>query len=124
LRQTANPSTLRHHHVEQDEVEHPVLEDLERFRAAARTRHVEALLLQDGLLEVQDVLVVVDHKDPLRHRVTSAEPARGRKRIIASARSGFNERRNRGRRLGSADDEAGYWMQKFEVFDVTPSTSA
>jgi hypothetical protein len=48
----------------------------------------------------------------------------GRKRIIASARSGFNERRNRGRRLGSADDEAGYSMQKFEVFDVTPSTSA
>src|SRR5438552_9699447 len=67
---------LRHHHVEEHEVEHVVLEDLQRLRAARRSRHLEALLLPDGPLEVQDVLVVVDHKDPLGHRVPPRSRAR------------------------------------------------
>ena len=33
----------------------------ERLGSAAGADHVEPLLLEDGLLEVQDVLVVVDH---------------------------------------------------------------
>src|SRR5262249_53300247 len=83
------PVHLRHHDVEEDEIEDAVFEDLERFRSPGGAGDVEPLLLEDRLLEVQDVLVVVDHEDPLRHRVPPRSRP-GRERIIQPTRGPFN----------------------------------
>src|SRR5207247_10061236 len=58
----------------QHEVEGALAQQLEGLGPAARPRHVEALLAQDRLLEVQDVLVVVHYKDPLGHPHPPAAP--------------------------------------------------
>ena len=59
---------VRHHDVEEHEVEGLLAQEPERLLAAARGRDVKALLLEDGVLEVQDVLVVVDDQDSLGHQ--------------------------------------------------------
>src|SRR5712692_4928868 len=56
-----------HHHVEKDEVEGASGEQLQRFRASRCGGDVETLLLQDGALEVEDILVVVDYEYTFRH---------------------------------------------------------
>jgi hypothetical protein len=79
------PVHLGHHHVEQHQVERPLAEQLERLGAPAGPGHVEALLLQDGLFQVQDVLVVVDHQDFLGHPRPPRTRAQGDGRILAGS---------------------------------------
>jgi hypothetical protein len=64
---------LGHHHVEQDEVEVLLADDLEGLGPAGRGGDDEALLLEDGALETQDVLVVIYDQDPLGHRPSQGE---------------------------------------------------
>ena len=42
-------------------------EELQRFRASRGGGDVEALLLQDGALEVENILVVVHYENLLAH---------------------------------------------------------
>src|SRR5439155_16775293 len=58
---------LRHHHVEENEIEGVAGQDLQRFGSPTGGGDLEALLLQDRALEVQDVLVVVDYEYTFRH---------------------------------------------------------
>ncbi len=65
---------LRHHDVEYDEVRVGRARLLQRLLAVERLNHIEALVAEVEASELDDVSLVVDYKDCVRHSLEAGRP--------------------------------------------------